>query len=453
MKTKKTLILILAVALVMSLVAGCGGAPTTPADKPTTTDTAATSAAPETASGESASQGSTEDLPVFKIGFLCDMTGGSSWYGGIMNTLGRAVIDQINQEGIEGFSKIEVTTYDVASDQNVAIEQVTRAALEDGMNVVWGSWVEAQLIPFTNEFASIPYVMSNTTGYKVLSSDAGWVIVPSACSWDYGIVTGKFFIDNDVKTWAITGQGWGEGWLDAWAEGVKYTTKDTDIQCVYDVECPSDQVDWSAVIAEWKKLNPEAVVIPNPGSGAFSIIQQMKDSGFWPKYVIFDPMAGGDYSVVDDSLGLDYMKGMYSVTAADLDSQAWLDFAKLSVSQGYMPYGFSAELVDGLRLIAKAAEDVGNVDYKDPAKMMEALRSAKITDGALGGGGLGPFRENGLQEKCTASIVKCVAGAPSWTDQKDYHWETVYTAEISPQMGLEEAVAVWPDLGTRLGVN
>jgi len=445
MKIKKALVLVLVVILTMSLVAGCAESP-----QPATEEQAApdkTDAAKEAVSEESE-----EDLPVFKIGFLCDMTGVMSWYGGIMNTLGRSVINQINEEGIEGFSRIEVKTYDIASDQAVAIEQITRAALEDDMDVVWGSWVEAQIIPFTNEFASIPYVMSNTTGSKVLSSDAGWVIVPSACSWDYGILTGKFFKEMGVKTWAITGQGWGEGWLDAWAEGIKYETNGADIECVYDVENPSDQVDWSAVIAEWKRLEPDAVVIPNPGAGAFSIIQQMKDSGFWPEYVIFDPMAGGDYSVVDESLGLNYMEGMYSVTAADLESEAWLEFAKNTVSLGYMPYGFSAELVDGLRLIAKAAENVGNVDYKDPAKMMEALRSSSITGGALGGGGLGPFRENGLQQTCTASIVKCVAGSPSWTDQKDYHWVPVFTAEISPQMGLEEAVAVWPALGTRLGV-
>ena len=442
-KFRKALTFILITVLMLAVIAGC--AQTTTTQPTTTASTSGSTTAGTTTSGTTAG-----DEPVLKVGFLCDMTGTMSWYGGIMNTLGRSVVDMINAEGIEGFSRIEVKTYDIRSDQATAIEQITRAKAEDGMDIVWGSWVEAQIIPFTNSFAQIPYVMNNTTGSKVLNKDARWVIMPSASSWDYGLATGAFFKANGVKSWAITGQGWGEGWLDGWAEGAKYATKDNpEIKNVWDVENPADKVDWSAEIAEWKKLNPDALVIPNPGAGAFSIIKQMKDAGYWPKYVIFDPMAAGDYTIVNDALGLKYMEGMLSVTAANLKSQAWLDFAKTHVELGYMPYGFSAEMWDTLHLIKLAAEKVGPVDYKDPAKLMEALRASSY-QGALGST-LGPFRENGLQEKVVVSIVKCVAGSPEWTNLVDYHWEEVFNMEVKPQMSLEESVAVWPQLGTRLG--
>lgn len=387
--------------------------------------------------------------PTLKIGFLCDMTGVSSWYGGIMNTLGRSVVDMINEEGIKGFSKIEVKTYDTRSDQPTACEQVTRAKVEDNMHVVWGSWVEAQLIPYTNDFASIPYVMNNTTGLKPLKKDVRWVIVPSATSWDYGIATAGFFKEKGVKTWAITGQGWGEGWLDAWAEGAKYALKNSDIKCVWDKEVPADKVDWTAEINEWKKLNPDALVIPNPGAGAFSIIKQMKDAGYWPKYVIFDPMAAGDYTVVKDALGKKYLLNLISVTSANLESPVWKEFAKKHLELGYFPYGFSAEMWDTLHLIKVAAEKIGPEGVKDPRVFMDALRSSSYS-GALGST-LGPFRENGLMQKVTVSFVQCVDGSPDWTDKVDFHWQPIYKQDIPKQLSLEEACEVWPDLAKRLG--
>jgi branched-chain amino acid transport system substrate-binding protein len=428
---KKLLVLLVMAAMIFVLISGCGQ-----------------TAKPKTQSGEQPAK-SAKEGPTIKVGFLCDMTGVCSWYGGIMNTLGRAVVDTINQEGIKGFSKMEVKTYDIRSDQAYAIEQITRAKTEDHMDVVWGSWVEAQIFPFINNFASILYVMNNTTGLKVLTNDSRWVIMPSASSWDYGVATGAFFKEKGVKTWAITGQGWGEGWLDAWAEGIKYALKDTDIKCVWDKEVPADKADWSAEINEWKKLQPDAIVIPNPGAGAFSIIKQMKDSGFWPKYVIFDPMAGGDYTVVKDALGKQYLKDLISVTAADLESPVWKDFAKRHLELGYFPYGFSAEMWDTLHLIKVAAEKVGPEGIKDPKKFMDALKSSSFK-GALGST-LGPFRENGLQEKVTVTFVQCVDGAPDWTDKVDFHWQPIYKYEIEKQLSLEEAFEVWPNLAKRLG--
>jgi ABC-type branched-subunit amino acid transport system substrate-binding protein len=386
-------------------------------------------------------------LPVLKVGFLTDMTGASSWYGRAMNTLGRAVVDTINKEGIKGFSKMEVTTYDTHSNQITACEQVTKAK-EDKMDVVWGSWVEAQLIPYINNLASIPYVMNNNTGLKLLTNDNRWVINPNATSWDYGLATSDFFKRNRVRTWAITGQGWDEGWLDAWAEGIKYGLKDSDIKCVWDKEVPAYKTDWAEEINEWQKLKPDALVIANPGEGAFSIIKQMKDGGYWPKYVIFDPMTGGDYTVIKNALGKDYMLNLIAPTNSDVESPVWKEFATKHLEFDYFPYGFSAEIWDTLHLIKVAAEKIGPNGVKDPKVFMDALRNSSY-NGAMGHT-FGPFRENGLLKKVTVSFVQCVEGPPDWTDLVDFHWEPIFKTEISKQLSRDEAYEVWPDLKKRL---
>lgn len=435
---RTTITLVVITVMIFMLISGCMKAanPTIPFVKKSSDN------------GSADQSNNSSNLQTLKVGFLCDMTGGSSWFGGAMNTLGRAVVDTINKEGIKGFSKMEVKTYDTRSDQSTACEQVTRAKTEDNMNVVWGSWVEAQLIPYINKFASIPYVMNNNTGLKPLNNNNRWIINPDATSWDYGVATSDFFKKNGVKTWAITGQGWGEGWLDAWAEGAKYGLKDSDIKCIWDKEVPADKVDWSAEINEWRKLKPDALVIPNPGAGAFSIIKQMKDGGYWPKYIIFDPMAGGDYSVIKDSLGKKYMEDLIAPTNSDVESPVWKEFATKHLELDYFPYGFSAEIWDTLHLIKIAAEKVGPEGVKDSKVFMDALRNSSY-NGALGHT-LGPFRENGLLQKVTVSFVQCVDGSPDWTDLVDFHWKPIFRTEIPKQLSLDEVYEVWPDLAKRL---
>jgi len=437
-KTRTAIVPVLIGVMIYLLVSGC--AETASPTKPLTEKSSNNAAA-----GQS---NKTADLPTLKVGFLCDMTGILSWYGGLMDTMGRAVVDSINKEGIKGFSKMEVKTYDTRSDQSTACEQVFKAKTEDNMDVVWGSWVEAELIPYTNKFASIPYVMNNTTGPKPLKKDVRWLINPDATSWDFGIATGEFFKKNEVKTWAITGQGWGEGWLDAWAEGIKYTLKDTDIKCVWDKEVPAHKTDWTAEIIEWKKLMPDALVVPNPGAGAFSIIKQIKDAGFWPKYIIFDPMAGGDYSVIKDALGKRYILDLIVPTNSDVESPVWKEFATRHLELDYFPYGFSAEMWDTLHLIKVAAEKVGPIGVKDPKVFMEALRNSSY-NGAMGHT-LGPFRENGLLQKVTVSFVQCVDGSPDWTDAVDFYWKPIFKTEFPKQLSLEEVSEICPELAKRL---
>lgn len=425
-KTRKFLALVLAFMVMMTFV-GCSASD----------------------SGKSTTNtGDPSNLPVLKLGLLAPLTGVSSLFGGYMNTVGRAVIEEINKEGIKGFSKMEVKTYDTRSDQPTAVEQINRAKTEDRMNVIWGDWVEAFIVPTANNI-QMPYVINNNTGLKILKNDVKWVINSDASSWDYGLAVGDFFKKNGVKTWAVTGQGWGEGWLDGWAEGAKYALKDTDIKNVWDKEVPADKVDWTSEINEWKKLKPDAVVLPYPGAGAYSVIKQMKDMGFWPKYVIVDSMFGGDYAVAKDALGKKYMMDLIAPTNADVESPAYKEFVKKELDLGYLPYGFSAEIWDTLHLIKVAAENAGPEGVKDPAKFMDALKKATY-NGALGHP-IGPFRENGLSEKVNISFVQVVDGAPDWTNKVDFHWKPIFKTEIPKQFSFEEANAIWPAFGKRVG--
>ena len=399
-----------------------------------------------TRTGEST--GETSESSTLKIGFLCDITGDFSWYGGIMGTMGKAVVNSINNEGIKGFSKIEVKIYDTQSDQQKACDQVYKAKIEDGMDIVWGSWVEAELIPFIEDFASIPYVMNNPTGLKPLNKNLRWTINPDATSWDLGIATAEFFKKNGVKTWAITGQGWGEGWLDAWAEGIKYGLVGTDIACVWDKEVSPDKVDWTEEIKLWQILEPDALIIPNPGAGAFSIIEQMKSAGYSPSFIILDPLAGGDYSIISEKLGTDLMLNLIAPTNSIVESPVWKEFATKHLELDYLPYGYSAEIWDTMHLIKIAAEKIGPDGVKNPAMFAESLRNSSY-NGAMGHT-LGPFRENGLLQKVTVSFVKCLSGPPDWTDAVDFHWETVFITEFTKQLSLDEASLISPELTERL---
>jgi ABC-type branched-subunit amino acid transport system substrate-binding protein len=390
------------------------------------------------------------DQPVLKIGFLCDLTGQNLWYGSIMKDMGIATVNVMNEEGIEGFSKIEATIYDTNSNQQTACEKMKQAK-QDGMNAVWGSWVEAQLIPYDNKFVQIPYVMNNPTGVKSLTDDNKWVINPCGTSWDIGLATADFFRLNNVKTYAITGQGWGEGWLDGWAEGIKYGIKSYNIQCVWDQEVPSTKTDWTKEIEIWKQLKPDAIVFPNPGEGAYTVIRQMKENGYSPRFIIMDPMSGGDYSVINKELGTSNMVGLYAPTNSDVDSPGWKEFATQHLKMNYLPYGYSAEIWDTLHLIKVAAEKVGYSGVQDPNIFVESLKSSSY-NGAMGHM-LGPFRENGLLQNVDIYFLQCVSKAPDWTDRVDFHWQTIFKIAYSPQMSYNEISNEWPDLSKRIALE
>lgn len=378
-----------------------------------------------------------------KVGFLCDITGDFAWYGNMIDEMGRAVVNSINEEGITGFSSIEVTTYDIASDQNIACEQIEQAN-KDGMDVVWGSWVEAQIIPFIQEYASIPYVMNNTTGLKPLRQDLNWIINPCASSWDYGLATAEFMKVNGIKTWAIVGQGWNEGWWEGWSEGIKYGVRDTDIRCVWEKETSPTQRQWQKEISEWMELAPDALIMPNPGAGAYTLIAQIRTAGYEPDFLIMDPMAGGDYQIVNENLDTKDMLGLIAPTNSYVDAPVWKEFATRHLEYDFLPYGYSAEMWDTLHLIKVAAEKIGPAGVDDAAVFMESLKNASY-NGAMGHT-LGPFRENGLLQNVSIYFVECVEGSPDWTARVDYHWKPVYKAEYSEQMSLEEAAEVCAEL-------
>lgn len=382
-----------------------------------------------------------------KVGFLCDITGDFSWYGKMMDEMGRAVVNSMNEEGITGFSSIEVTTYDIASDQDIACEQIEKAK-NDGMDVVWGAWVEAQIIPYIQEYVSIPYVMNNTTGLKPLRQDLNWIINPCASSWDYGLATAEFMKVNDIETWAIVGQGWDEGWAEGWSEGIKYGVRDTDIRCVWEKETSPTQMQWQKEISEWKKLAPDALIMPNPGAGAYELITQIRAAGYEPDFLIVDPMVGGDYQIIAENLDTADMIGLIAPTNNYVDAPVWKEFATWHLEYDFLPYGYSAEIWDTLHLIKIAAEKIGPSGVDDADVFMESLKNTSY-NGAMGHT-LGPFRENGLLQMVSIYFVECVEGPPEWTDRVDYHWKPVYKSEYAEQMCLEEAAEVREELKSLL---
>ncbi|KKM09784.1 hypothetical protein SY88_16405 [Clostridiales bacterium PH28_bin88] len=392
--------------------------------------------------------GDTSNKPTLKIAFLTDLSGGASLFGSYMNTVGRAVIEEINREGIKGFSKIEVKTYDTRTDAATYVEQVNRAKFEDKMDITWGDWVSTYIIPAVNQ-AQIPNVTNNPSGIKLMTDDNKFAIHVNGSSWEYGLAIAEFFKQNGVKKWAITGQGWGEGWMHGYAEGIKAGLKGTDIVNVWDKENPADQVDWTAEINAWKKLQPDAVVLPWPGDGTFSIIKQMKDSGFSPKYIIVEQLWPGDYTVTTSALDKEYLLNLIAPSFTDLESPAYKEWIKKEQDIGYLPYGNSAEIWDGLHLIKVAAEAAGPEGVKDPQKFMDALKKASF-NGAMGYP-IGPFRDNGTLEKVKVFLYQAVDGPPDWTNKFEHHWKKIFSFDIPKTTSYAEAVQLRPELEQRLG--
>jgi ABC-type branched-subunit amino acid transport system substrate-binding protein len=434
------------------LIAACGGTTTSTSGATTTTLAGSSTTAAAVTTTAPASGGSTTSVAVgnspLKIAFLTDLSGGSSLFGAYMNTVGRAVVDDMNLAGVKGFSKIEVKTYDTRSDPGTYVEQVNRAKLQDGMHVSWGDWVSTYILPASND-AKLPNMTNNPSGVKLLPDSNRFMVDINPSSFEYGLSIADFMKKNSVKKWAIAGQGWGEGWMQSYAAGIRVGGAGSGFECVYDKECPGDQVDWTALINEWKNTQPEVVVTPWPGDGTFSIIKQMKDMGFKPKYFIVEQLFPGDYTVTVKALDKSYLLGLYAMSFTDLESPGYNAWIKKELDIGFKPYGNSAEILDGLQLIKQAAEKIGPEGVKDGATFAAALRDSSY-DGALGYP-VGPFDEALRLKNVNVFMYQCVDGSPDWTTEYTHHWAKVFSSKFDHTTSYEQGIALDSQLKSELG--
>ncbi|MCG0238437.1 MAG: ABC transporter substrate-binding protein [Firmicutes bacterium] len=372
--SKGTLRTLLAAALALGLLAGCG-------------------------SPQGSSQGgSGGDGKVIKIGFIAPLTGDVKTFGESARNGFRLALEEAGYKA--GEFTIEVVEADDRNDPTEGKNVATRLITQDGVKAIVGSITSKVTIPIA-ELANergVVMITPTATSPKVTVDDKGnrWEFVFRACFIDpfQGTVMAKFAAEKlGAKTAAVLydkGNDYSVGLAESFRQHFEAGGGEVVAWEAYALT----DTDFSAILTKVAQANPDVIYLPDYYQKVSLIGKQARERG------ITAPFLGGDGW---DSPELDYatMAGGYFTnhySSQDTREAVQNFVAAYEKKYGQKPESFGALGYDATRLLLKAIEEAGS---DDPAKIREALQSIKDFPAVSGNIS---FDENGNPIKAAAIL-------------------------------------------------
>jgi len=373
---KKTLSVLLSLALVVTMAAGCSGGTTT----------------------------SSEDSDVIKIGVFEPLTGANA-AGGELEVEGVELANQLRPEVLG--KKVELVIADNKSDKAEATTAAARLIEKDKVVAILGSWgsslsiaagdvVKTNQIPAVALSATNPQVTAGNdyyfrvcfldpfqgtvmANYAYKNLNAKKVAIIQEVSNDYSVGLAKFFTDSFTK---LTGDP-----SSIVATG-NYNTGDQD---------------FNGILTNIKAANPDVIFAPGNFTESALIIKQARALG------ITAPFIGGDTWETNEfiTVGGADVEGAVMSTFFD-DTNPLTEAGKTFVAEYKKAYpdrdniaAVTALGYDGYMMTLDAIERAGSAD---PVAIRDALAATKDFEGATG---MITIDENGDASKNEA-IIKTV---------------------------------------------
>ena len=393
---KKFTSVLLAVAMVATMLVGCGSKE---AEAPAAESTAAVEST-ETAEGAA-----------FKIGGCGPITGGAAVYGIAVQRGAQIAIDEINAAGgINGF-QIE---YNFADDEHDAEKAVNAYnALKDwGMQLFMGTVTSGPCVAVvekTNEDAMYQITPSGSAvdcikypnAFRVCFSDPGQG-GKSAQYIGENKIASKVAVIYDSSDVYSTGiyQSFA---ADAASFGVEIVAAEAFTA--------DNKTDFTIQLQKAKDAGAELVFLPIYYSEAALILSQANSMGYAPMFFGCDGL-DGILSVEDFDTTLAEGVMLLTPFAADADDEATKSFvAAYNEAYGETPIQFAADAYDAIYIIKAALENCGATPDMSASDICEAMKAAmlEITVDGLTGAGM-TWTEDGEVNK-EPKAVKIVDGA------------------------------------------
>ncbi len=384
---RKLVSVLLSVAMVSTLLAGCGGSDTSTSGSDTSTTGDAAAADTEASTGE-------EDH-VIRIGAICAMTGGSAIYGeGAQNAIDMAV-EEINSAG--GDYTVEIVNggkvADDAKDSKQAVNAYNSVMADDPEAVV-GSFFSATTLPMAE--------LANEDGMLLLATGATnkdvTLIGPSIfrdCFIDpyQGKMAALFAADQGATKAAIIyakDDDYSNGLKDAFVENAEAD----GIEVVYTGECTTTDTDFTAQVSQAVASGADYLFYPCFLDTVPLLVQQARDAGFEGIIMGGDGWDGSDTTGLESEFENCYFTNHYS---SEDTAEAVQNFvSKYTEKYGTESLNACASLYyDAIYMLVEAAENGGG---SDTASLISGMTGMTFT----GVGGTFTLDDNGDPEKSVA---------------------------------------------------
>ena len=359
---KKMISMTLAVAMTMSLLAGCGS---------------------NSASTESASGGDT-----FKIGGIGPVTGGAAIYGQAVKNGAELAIKEINEAGgINGY-QIEYNFQDDEMDNEKSVNAYN--TLKDwGMDILVGAVTsgccvavaaESQndnLFQITPSGSSVDCINGNENVFQVCFTDP-----------NQGVGAADYIGQNNVATKVAVIYDSSDVYSSGIFAKFKEEAASQSFEIVSEEAFTADnKTDFSVQLAKAQEAGADLVFLPIYYSEASLILKQADSMGYAPKFFGCD---GLDGILGVENFDQNLAEGVMLLTpfAADAKDDATQKFVSAyETAYGETPNQFAADAYDAVYVVKTAAEKCGATPADSVTDLCDKLKAAmqEITyDGLTG---------------------------------------------------------------------
>ena len=390
---KKFTSVLLTVAMVATMLVGCGAKET--AEAPATENAATT----ETAEA------------AFKIGGSGPITGGAAVYGLAVQRGAQIAVDEINAAGgINGYQ----IAYNFADDEHDAEKAVNAYnTLKDwGMQLFMGTVTSGPCVAVvekTNEDSMYQITPSGSAvecikypnAFRVCFSDPG-----------QGGKSAQYIGENNIATKVAVIYDSSDVYSTGIYQSFKADAANYGVELVAEEAFTADnKTDFTIQLQKAKDNGAELVFLPIYYSEAALILSQANSMGFAP---IFFGCDGLDGILAVEDFDTTLAEGVMLLTpfAADAADEATQNFvAAYDAAYGETPIQFAADAYDAIYIIKAALEQAGATPEMSVAEINEVMKAAmlEITVDGLTGAGM-TWTEDGEVNK-EPKAVKIVDGA------------------------------------------
>ncbi|MCL6477807.1 MAG: ABC transporter substrate-binding protein [Peptococcaceae bacterium] len=321
--------------------------------------------------GESKAAGA--DDKTVKIGVLAPLTGDVKTFG--ESTINGARLAVENAGGKAGDFKIDLVTADDRNDPTEAVNVATKLINQDKVAAIVGSVTSKTTIPVSKLANDSKVVMiTGTATNEKVTVDEGKrkEFIFRACFIDpfQGKVAAKFALENLKKKTAAVLYDQSNDYTIGLANNFKENFTKGGGQITDFLAYGKDDVDFSAVLTNIAKKNPDILYLPDYYQKVSLIGKQAREKGIKAVFV------GGDGW---DSSDLDYktMEGGYFTNhySADDPSPEVKKFVEqYKTKYGKTPDALAALAYDATSLLLNA---IKTANSKDPAAIQKAMQATK----------------------------------------------------------------------------
>jgi branched-chain amino acid transport system substrate-binding protein len=323
-----------------------------------------------------------------KIGVNFSITGKFAGFYKIMGDWENALVKVINDRGgiyVEEYGTrlpIKVTWYDDRSDPPTTIKLYEKLVNVDKVDLLIGPTASPMGIAGSTvaEKYKIPMVLTSSNDPKIFNRGFRWITagIDTGIPWSRSYFTMLKERTNAKRVAVLTED---TVWPQGIRKGVLGIAEGLGFDIVYDKFAPRDTKDFTSVIGQLKRANPDVVYVPAFAPFFTTFMKQVLSQGYKPKALhgtagvsagFLDAVGKGANYVTGDGYWISGIK----YEGYDVIAEA-LKLANIDVLQWQFgpPINFASH-----QILFKAIEHAGTLDRN---KVQEALETS--TFGTIGG--------------------------------------------------------------------